>query len=61
MEFVKMMIDLKITENCNPLKLTVEQLQCQISNQEERLKSLKLNLDNVDAHYMQCCRAICAT
>lgn len=56
-----MMIDLKITENCNPLKLTVEQLQSQVLNQEERLKSFKLNLDNVDAHYMQCCRAICAT
>lgn len=51
-ELVKMVIDAKINENCEPLKLSVEQLKATIEIYGERLKSMKTSIENVDSHYM---------
>jgi hypothetical protein len=55
------LIDTKMKEGVDPLKSTITDLKEKNLKQEKHIDHLTAELKKVDAHYMNCCRAICAT
>ena len=48
-------------ENVEPLKYSLNEIKTKNEEQEILIKHLTAELQKVDSHYMQCCKAICAT